>query len=91
MLHGLKSEGKASGDGEQTIAARFSGKERVVYVVWTTITTGQVVIPLEDDERIVAVYDIMGRRLERSLAPIVPTVDVGLSPQYVIVERRGDT
>jgi hypothetical protein len=91
MLRGLKLEEKDGGHDEQTVAVRFVGDGRVVYVVWANKDSEQVAIPLADDEKIVAIYDIMGRRVVHPSSLVSPEVEVGLSPQYVFVERLGDT
>lgn len=88
MLYGLKFEAEVSGGGDQIIIAKFSGGGHMVYVAWSTGGGQKVAIPLAGDERIAAVYDIMGRAVGQPSATNVPHIDVGVSPRYVVVEKN---
>lgn len=87
MLHGLKFEAMVGGGNDQVVIAKFSGGGRIVYVAWSSGEGGRAVIPLADDGRIAAVYDIMGRAVAQSSATNASHIDVGVSPQYIVIEK----
>lgn len=82
FLHGKKFEAMVNTD-DNTVIAKFSSDEQVVYIAWSTEGKRKITSPLSNNKIDYAIYDIMGHALENK-----EPANLSESPLYFIRNKK---